>query len=194
MSRIQYGMEDYMKKGSANSSYDSSGNNDVKLPYNNCGVVYSLDIESNKKDTSGKIIDSAYVVGNMNAMVSGEMINYPDNSVYAGNSCNVDKIAEPDNLSYLSGSDILLIGEDGGYHENNVIWSYNVETKELKRVLTAPIGAETTSPFWHTDINGFGYVTTVIQHPFGELDSSDSDYSIDEESYVGYIGAFKGLK
>jgi len=194
MSRIQYGMEDNMKKGKENSKYDIGGNNDVKLPYNNCGAVYASDIESGKKDRSGNAINSSYVIGNMNAMVTGEMVSYDENSKYAGNSCSVDKISEPDNVSYLAGSNILLIGEDGGYHANNVIWSYNVETKELKRVLTAPIGAETTSPFWHTDINGFGYVTAVIQHPFGELDEDDADYSIDADSHIGYVGAFKGLK
>lgn len=194
MSRIQYGMEDNAKLGKKNTSYDIGGHNDVKVPYNNCGAVYSSDMGSNISDSSGKLINSNYVAKNMYGLISGEMKKYDENSSYAGNSCDVDKIAEPDNISYITGTNILLIGEDGSYHKNNMGWSYNVQTKELNRILTAPIGAEATSIFWQNDINGYSYITAVIQHPFGELESSDVNYNINADSSVGYIGAFKGLK
>lgn len=191
ISRIQYGMEDYKREGRDYKKYDIGGYNDIKLPYNSCGGVYALDIEVDKRDIDGDLIDSHYVVGNMYGLILGEMLNYPKNSPYAGNSCNVDKIAEPDNISYFR--DTLLIGEDGSYHQNNSIWAYNLETKELNRLLSAPLGAETTSIFWHTNINRFSYISAVIQHPFGELKKSDINYNIDEDSYVGYIGCLKDI-
>jgi secreted PhoX family phosphatase len=193
MSRIQYGMEDNMKKGSANTSYDVGGHNDIKLSYNNCGAVYALDVTLAQKDFDGTAINSDYVVSNMYGLISGEMESYDDLSPLANNSCNVNKIAEPDNVSYLSGSHILLIGEDGSYHENNYIWTYNVKTKELNRVLSGTIGSEATSPYWNPDINGFGYITTVIQHPFGELSSDDPLQNKSAESKIGYVGVFKDL-
>ncbi len=39
------GMEDFMKKGESEDSYDICGHNDIRLPYNPCGCVYQMDIE-----------------------------------------------------------------------------------------------------------------------------------------------------
>ena len=111
----------------------------------------------------------------------------------AGNKCAVEGISNPDNVTYLDGSDILVIGEDTSKHENNMVWGLNVVDKKLTRLLTTPLDAETTSPFWHKNINGFGYMTAVSQHPMEDVsDASDAD----KESSVGVIGPidFSALK
>ena len=175
MSAIAYGMEDNAKKGSTETKYDIAGNNDIKLPYNACGGVYALDL------------DADYIATNMSAIITGEEIS---EDAY-GNTCHVDKISNPDNVTMLEGTNLLFIGEDTGAHTNNVVWSYNLETKELLRVLTTPLDAETTSPFWYKDINGYAYMTAVTQHPMGDVASASAD---EKESFVGVLGAIKNIK
>lgn len=171
MSAVAYGMEDNAKKGSENTKYDEGGNNDIQLPYNPCGTVYALDVDSNYRAT------------NMYGVVSGTPIEEDAN----GNTCALDGISNPDNVTFLPNSNILVIGEDTGAHENNIVWAYDVDTHALQRILATPLGAETTSPFWYNDVNGYGYLTVVTQHP----DEASED---EGQSSAGVIGAFKGLK
>ncbi|HHH19360.1 MAG TPA: DUF839 domain-containing protein [Campylobacterales bacterium] len=171
MSAIERGMEDNAKSGEANTKYDIGGNNDVNLDYNYCGAVYALDVDADMKAT------------NMTAVVVGEMIEKDAD----GNSCHLDKISNPDNITFLPNSNILAIGEDTSKHKNNIVWAYDIETKELTRMLATPVGAETTSPFWYTDVNGFGYMTVVTQHP--DAETADAGQSV-----AGVVGTFKNLK
>lgn len=191
MSSVERGMEDNKKSGTANTKYDIGGNNDIKVAYNQCGAVYSLDVDTQTaKDTSDTTIDSEYVVKNMNAVISGIPTTYDSGSVYANNSCDVNGISNPDNVTFLENSDILMIGEDTGKHENNVVWAYNVKTKELTRTFTTPLDAETTSPFWYSNLaNGYGYLSVVTQHPM----KSQSSTLAQKESTIGYVGPFKNL-
>lgn len=171
MSEVAYGMEDFAKKDTAKTTYDEGGENHIRLPYNPCGTVYALDVDSNYRAT------------NMYGVISGT----PIEEDAAGNSCHLDGISNPDNVTFLPNSNTLVIGEDTSSHVNNVVWAYDVERKALQRVLTTPLGAETTSPFWYNDVNGYGYLTVVTQHP------SESSEELGESS-AGVIGAFKGLK
>ena len=185
MSAIERGMEDNQKSGVSETKYDIGGNNDIQVAYNKCGAVYSLDVATETtSDTSSNTIDSSYVVKNMNAILEGTPTSYADGSLYAGNSCNVNGISNPDNVTFLPNSDILTIGEDTSKHQNNVVWAYNTKTKELTRTFTTPVGAETTSPFWYENLkDDFGYLSVVTQHP----DAGD------KESAIGYVGPFKNL-
>ena len=188
MSSIERGMEDNQKSAESNTKYDIGGNNDIKVEYNKCGAVYALDVNTGTaKDTQNGTISSAYAVKNMYSILEGNPVSYVDGSKYAGNSCDVNAISNPDNVTFLENSDILTIGEDTSKHENNVVWAYNVKTKELTRTFTTPVGAETTSPFWYNDLaNGFGYLSVVTQHP-------DSATTNAGESSIGYVGPFTGL-
>ncbi|WP_072680028.1 choice-of-anchor I family protein [Arcobacter sp. LA11] len=185
MSSVERGMEDNKKSGVDNTKYDIGGNNDIKVEYNKCGAVYALDVNTQTAmDTDDNTISSSFVVKNMKSIIEGTPVSYADTSIYAENSCDVNGISNPDNVAFLDNSDILMIGEDTSKHENNVVWAYNVKTKELTRTFTTPTGAETTSPFWYSDLkNGFGYMSVVTQHP-------DND---DKESAIGYVGPFKNL-
>ncbi len=180
MSEISSGMED-------SSSYDIGGNNHIKLSKNSCGGVYALDVAtSTQKDTTGNIISSNYVVNNMYSIINGTAKSYDNTSQYAGNSCDVNNISNPDNLTYLDNSNLLFIGEDSGKHLNNAIWAFDITNGALTRVFTSPLGAETTSPFWYSNINGWGYLTAVTQHP--NLTSTEAG-----ESSIGVLGAIKNL-
>ena len=194
ISRIQLGMEDFKKKGEANSKYDIGGGNHIRLPRNDCGGVYKMDIVSSMKDTKGVAINSTMITSNFKGEVVGEMKKYPKGSEFDGNKCSIAGIAEPDNLTFIGNSDILIIGEDTGAHQIDYIWAYNVETKDLTRILTSPYGSETTSPFWYPNIAGNGYLTTVIQHPFGESDQEKKDAPQDIESWIGVVGPFPAFE
>ena len=181
MSEIRKGMED-------GSSNDLGGNNDIKLSANACGGVYALDVAPNiQKDASGDEIESLYVVNNMYSIITGTPTTYEANTTYEGNTCDVNGIANPDNITYLEGSNLLFIGEDTSSHLNNVVWAYDIENGSLVRTLTTPLGAETTSAFWYKNINGFGYMTAVTQHP----DAGTEDAA---ESSIGVMGPIKNLE
>ena len=96
----------------------------------------------------------------------------------------------------MPGYKTLIIGEDTGTgHQNDALWSYNIESKALTRLLTTPYGSETTSPYFYPDINGWGYLMAVVQHPYGE---SDADKLVagsgEDRAYTGYIGPFPSMK
>ncbi|WP_428738977.1 PhoX family protein [Sulfurimonas sp.] len=193
MSEVKKGMED-------GSSQDNGGNNDIRLAKNSCGVVYALEVAGASEtpvDTDDTEIDSSYVVKNTQAEIIGKASSYAEGSDYEAYTCSINSIANPDNLTFLDGKNTLIIGEDTGKHPNDFVWSYDVKTKNLTRIVSTPYGSETTSPFWYEDINGFGYLSLVTQHPFGEVSSSDVDYSLSTEasatqkqSSVGVVGPF----
>jgi len=175
MSEIAQGMEDNTNRGVPSNQYDKGGSNDVKLDYNPCGAIYALDL------------DREYTATSMSAILHGVPIKKDSD----GNTCHLDKISNPDNLSILEGSDLLFIGEDSSSHKNNVIWSYNLKTRALNRLITTPINAEATSIFWYKNINGFSYMTAVTQHPMAHILGVSGEA---KESFVGVLGAITGVK
>ena len=124
-----------------------------------------------------------------------------------GNTANVDKVANPDNLSYSEAMRTLFIGEDSGAHTNNYVWAYNVDTKELNRILSVPAGAEATGLFAADDRNGFSYIFSNFQHPGDELDGKsitavnkdellkavDEQIGINKTGGIGYISGIPSL-
>ena len=169
----------------------TDGAGDISVPYNYCGTVYGLDL------------DDDYVATNMYGVVAGLPRTtsrgapvddkYPADGPYASNSCDLNGIAEPDNISFIPGYNTLIIGEDTGSHQNDVIWAYNVESKDLTRMQTTPYGSETTSPYFYPNVNGFAYVMSVIQHPFGESDQFELDENQEARGYTGYLGPFPAM-
>ncbi|RXJ65836.1 alkaline phosphatase [Halarcobacter ebronensis] len=191
MSEVAKGMEDNAKKG----KYDIGGNNDIKLEANKCGTVYKLDLTTfitKAVDTKDNEINSQFVPRAMSGLVSG----FADKSV-AQNKCSVTSLANPDNITYIPNTDTLIIGEDtGSGHQNDYIWSYNTKTDKLTRIQTTPYGSETTSAYYYNNIGGYGYLMSVVQHPYGEGDATTKEedmpskaYNVsDMKAYTGYIG------
>ena len=77
-----------------------------------CGVVYRMKLS---KNANGEV-DATTMVP---AIVGGPY--YADR---ADNRCSVNNISNPDNLVILDDGRVL-IGEDTGNHENNVIWLFD---------------------------------------------------------------------
>lgn len=167
-----------MEKDTSNSGLVD----DIQLPKIKSGVTYQLDLKPGQKDSNGKVILSKYVAASMSGLIAGEDLAVADS---LGNTASVDKIANPDNLSYSEAMRTLFIGEDSSKHTNNFLWAYNVDTKELSRILSIPAGAESTGLFAADNINGFSYITSNFQHPGDELDTkSITDPSVNKEELI----------
>lgn len=178
---IEKGMTD------ASATNDVASANHIRLPQNVCGGVYEMNVGTDWT------IMSEFVARDMRALVVGTPTTYTAPSPYVGNSCDVNGIASPDNVSVLPGYDVLVIGEDTSRHQNDVIWAYDLFEHELTRIQTTPYGSETTSPYWHANFRGFGYLMSVVQHPYGESDQGQLMNPADAHAYVGYIGPFPRL-
>lgn len=146
---IERGMEDRRDEAKADDRFDLGGPNHIRLPYNPCGAVYALSL------------DQAYVATEMHALVRGEPLDDDPE-----NSCATDRIANPDNLTFIDGQQTLVIAEDSARgHANNMLWAYDLDSGGLTRLLTAPTGAEVTGSYYYPDIDGWGYLMCTIQHP-----------------------------
>lgn len=113
-----------------------------------------------------------------------------------GNTANIDKIANTDNVKFSEAMRTLFIGEDSGAHLNNYVWAYNVDTKTLSRILSVPAGAECVCLHPVDDLNGFAYVMSGFQHPgdwsftAGQLDLDNAikaNWGDKKKSAVGYL-------
>lgn len=177
----------------------------IQLPKIKSGVTYEVTLTTNQRDAKNKKIASDYVATSMQGLVIGE--DYKEADAY-GNTANPNKVANPDNLSYSEAMKILFIGEDSGNHTNNFVWAYNVETKELSRILSVPAGAEATGLMVADDRNGFPYIMSNFQHPGDELDAKaitavdkaalmkavDANFPINKVGAIGYIAGLPKLK
>ncbi|MDT8989355.1 DUF839 domain-containing protein [Curvibacter sp. APW13] len=125
------------------------------------GGVFAHDLGGAVKDHTGADIRSEWVPLRTRALLLGEDIA-PD---ALGNLANPDKVANPDNLKFSEKLRTLFIGEDSSTHVNNFVWAYNVDTKQLSRLASMPVGAEATGLGVVDDLNGWTYITTNFQHP-----------------------------
>jgi len=136
---------------------------DIQLPAINAGATFQLTLSTSQKDTGGTAIGSDWVPTVMAAVPAlvGEDLATSDAT---GNTANVDKVANPDNLKFSEKLRTLYIGEDSGMHVNNYLWAYNVDTKKLSRILSVPAGAESTGLQAVDNLNGFAYIMSNFQH------------------------------
>jgi len=151
----------------AGSSTNVPGNG-ISIPKAlTAGAVMMLNLKGGQKDTAGNAINSEWMPVDTKALLVGEDIS----ADALGNTANPDKIASPDNLKFSEKMRTLFIGEDSGNHVNNFLWAYNVDTKQLSRILSTPSGAESTGLHAVDDINGWTYIMSNFQHP-GDWSSS----------------------
>ena len=198
MSEVDQGMEDNMRYGKPDSRYDIGGPNHVRLPMNRCGAVYGMSLGFNFRQG----LLSGFVGKDIEAVLSGRMTQALDPTsplVYdpagplAANRCDVEAIANPDNISFIPAANTLLVAEDSDYHENNMAWAYDLATGHLTRIQTAPLGAEITSFDYYPNINGFGYLMSVIQHPFADHEGDAPDDQA-RHAVTGYVGPFPPME
>lgn len=78
---------------------------DIQVAANECGIVYRMKLDANF---------------NTHMMVPAVVGGAHDEND-AANPCDVDAIANPDNIVVLGNGDVV-VGEDTGAHENNAMW------------------------------------------------------------------------
>ena len=130
VSSLKNGMEDNQEGGEDDLSYDIGNDNDIKVAYNKCGCIYTMELDEDSSVTK------------MSPLVCGD-----PNGGDELNACNIDEIANPDNVAYLPGLDVLLIAEDTSKHENNILWAFDIDEGSKDRIMMVPKGAEVTSPY-----------------------------------------------
>ncbi len=187
MSEVNSGMLDN------DASKDKGGPNDIRLPLNTCGIVYGLSLDNNWVATEMHGV----VQGIPRVITFGATADNPYDPLgpFAKNKCDLDGIANPDNISFMPGHKTLLIGEDtGDGHQNDAVWAYNVTSKTLTRIETTPYGSETTGVYFYPNIHGWAYIMSVIQHPYGESDSDQTTPGSEAtRGYTGYIGPLPAM-
>ncbi|OLP46344.1 PhoX family protein [Rhizobium oryziradicis] len=156
-SAISY-IKDSMVKG-GKGWYETSGIGFEK-PLEAGGILAHA-MAGGQKDSGGAAIASDWVPFESHFVLTGEDIA----SDALGNTANPDKIGNPDNIKFSERLRTLFIGEDSGMHVNNFLWAYNVDTKELSRIMSVPAGAESTGLHAIDELNGWTYVMSNFQHP-----------------------------
>ncbi len=155
-SAMSYVQSSMLKGNAANQG-------DIQVEGPKAGAVYEHILMGDQKDTAGNPIHSEWVSVRMEAPAAliGEDLAKAD---ALGNLAHADKIANPDNIKFAEKLRTLFIGEDSGMHVNNFLWAYNVDTKQLSRVLSVPAGAESTGLQAVDEINGWTYLMSNFQH------------------------------
>lgn len=196
--KVYVAMSEVSKAMEGGAKQDKGGRDAIRLEKNSCGAVYQLDL------------DASYTATAMSALVAGTPMSKEQEAAAADpncdpahnmcgdaakvNSCDVNGIANPDNITYIPGYNTLIIGEDTGEgHQNDAIWAMNLGDKSLTRIFSTPYGSESTSAYWYPNLGGHGYLMAVVQHPYGESDEDKLADPADARAYVGYIGPFPAM-
>ena len=184
---------------------------DIQVARNDGGIILEMATASDQKDSNGDPINSNYVgttlvsipelVGGWQGLDSdGKAIKDAE-----GNQCLQDKLCGPDNLRYVDSIRTLFIGEDTSRRNNNYVWAFNIDTRQLSRILSVPMAAEATGLMVAPNYNGHAYIMSNFQHP-GEnnigsylgadkpevLAAINSKWNNRKKAAIGYIGTEDG--
>ncbi len=121
----------------------SDGEGAINVDENKCGIIYAGSFDENMDITN----------------IAPLIVGGPYDEANEQNGCDVNNIANPDNLM-VDRLGRLWIGEDSSNHANNVLWMYD---GALHRFATVPTGGETTG----LQILSDGTVMFNVQHPSG---------------------------
>ncbi len=191
----------YVAMSSIRDSMTSSAGepaDDIKLSKLSSGATYTADLSSSQTDSSGAAMPSDYVASKM--YVEPALLGEDITADVLGNTANPDKIANTDNIFFSEKMRTLFIGEDSGMHVNNFVWAYNVDTKQLSRILSAVVGAENTGLQVLEDLNGHAYIMSNSQHhgdwTMGKNAEVDAALAVIDkfDANVGYIGGLPAIK
>jgi len=165
------------------------------------GAILELSTAPGQKDMSGKRIDSRFVGTTLTSIP--QLMGGYGTADAEGNKCNQTQICGPDNIVYEDSIRTLFIGEDTGYRNNNYVWAYNIDTKQLSRILSTPMYAEATGLMVAPNYFGHAYIMSNFQHP-GDgsaytgadeaqvIDAINAKWDNRKKAAVGYIGTENG--
>ena len=157
------------------------------------GAVMALNLRAGLKDDKGNAINSEWMPADTKALLTGEDIA----ADALGNTANPNKVANPDNLKFSEKMRTLFIGEDSGQHVNNFLWAYNVDTKQLARIMSIPAGGESTGLHAVDELNGWTYIMSNFQHAGDWISTTPAEVKAQvgpliDANYKGKFGAAVG--
>lgn len=166
-----------------------------------CGAVYEGHLSGAQKDATGEAISSDWVAATLQARILGAKKPFGQLEYGQYDSCDPDRMANPDNIKYSPEMRALFIGEDSGMHLNNYLWVWSIDSGTLTRIFSAPAGAEHTGLQVVPNLNGHAYILGNIQHPGAANDLKkypdsiklDLRKKIDPRGAVGYLGGLPAL-
>ena len=171
---------------SAQNTADIGGSQDINMAASPCGCVMYINV------------DSTYSATSMGALTCGTSQSADSN----GNTCSASGISSPDNVAFVEDFDTLIIGEDTSTRRTDYVWEYTFPNAAgstsspaggvLTPIFTTMFGAETTSPYW-TKVGTNGYMSLVVQHPYGESDwaYATNPTSTGVAAWIGFVGPIK---
>ncbi len=167
----------------------------ITLPENPCGTVLAGETKRGVTDRDGNLIGSMHVLFELEQLFAGTPLDEPD---ARGNTCLPAGPANPDNIAFLPGYDLLMVGEDTSKHEVASLWAFELRRNTFRRVLVAPPHGEITGLHWTPDLLGHGYLTVAVQHPWkaetlGDTKLPEGVTAEDQKSLTGVIGPFPPL-
>lgn len=175
----------------ASPQWDIHGPDHIQVEENRCGGVYAMPVASGVQDTDGQPIASELVATEMAGFVMGD----PE-----GFGCSKKAPSNPDNITYLPGSGVLMIAEDSKHRDNDLLWAVQVGPLHAGRpsapktpILAVPPGAEVTGIHWYPDLRGHGYLTATVQHPWERTDEEEGKTLEERMGTFGYFGPFPKL-
>lgn len=182
-----------MSKGMEDVGTDPA--NHIRIKKNLSGGVYEMALKPNQGDSLGAAINSDFVPVSMKAIVLGKDIVADAD----GNKSDLNAISAPDNLWFSDRMRVLFIGEDSGNHVNNYLWAYHVDTNSLVRILSLPMGAESTGLQVVDNMNGHAYIMSNYQHagdPIGDptLYARILPLIDPNKAEVGYLGGLPAMR
>lgn len=169
---------------------------DIRIKKNSSGGVYELTLKANQGDSLGAAINSDFVPVSMKAIVLGKDIVADAD----GNKSDLNAISAPDNLWFSDRMRVLFIGEDSGSHVNNYLWAYHVDTGSLVRILSLPMGAESTGLQIVDNMNGHAYIMSNYQHAGDRNGTAQATYDRilplinTNKAEVGYLGGLPAMQ
>jgi secreted PhoX family phosphatase len=186
MTRMSRGMEDVAADPA----------NHIRIKKNLSGGVYEMSLKPNQGDSLGVAINSDFVPVSMKAIVVGKDVVADAD----GNKSDLNSVASPDNLWFSERTRVLFIGEDSSNHVNNYLWAYHVDTGSLVRILSLPMGAESTGLQVVDNLNGHAYIMSNYQHA-GDLNGTNPTVHArilplinTNKAEVGYLGGLPAMR
>lgn len=169
--------------------------NHIRIKKNLSGGVYEMSLKPKQGDSLGAAINSDFVPVSMKAIVVGKDIVADAD----GNKSDLNAISAPDNLWFSDRMRVLFIGEDSSNHVNNYLWAYHVDTGSLVRILSLPMGAESTGLQIVDNMNGHAYIMSNYQHA-GDLNGTNPTVHArilplinTNKAEVGYLGGLPAM-
>lgn len=179
----------------ADAKTELGGPDQMRMTENACGMVWAISTTEGI-DTQGQNIASRNVGGMATVATAGRVASYTAQPERERNACDIDAIANPDNLAFIPEAGLLIIAEDSKLHENMNLWALDPATGALSRLITTPWGGELTGIQWFPNIGGKGYLTVTVQHPFEQrfLPPGKTAPPGETRTITGVLGPFPPIK